>query len=62
MPRQLRTYSDTGIYHVMIRGNEKKKIFLDDEDRSRFINSLFEKAFEENSEIYEYKKNCLLDH
>lgn len=58
MPRQARTHSDTDIYHIMIRGNEKKNIFLDDEDRRRFINSLFEKACEENSEIYAY---CLMD-
>lgn len=58
MPRQARIYSETGIYHIMMRGNEKKKIFLDDEDRLRFIHILFEKANEEESEIYAY---CLMD-
>ncbi len=57
MPRQARMFSDTGIYHIMIRGNEKRKIFLDDEDRRRFISTLFEKAPEENTDIYAY---CLM--
>ena len=54
MPRQARIYSETGIYHIMMRGNEKKKIFLDDEDRRRFIYTLFEKTSEEKSDIYAY--------
>lgn len=58
MPRQARIYSETGIYHIMTRGNEKKKIFLDDEDRRHFIYTLFEKASEEESDIYAY---CLMD-
>jgi len=58
MPRQARIYSETGIYHIMMRGNEKRKIFLDDEDRRRFIYTLFEKASEEKSDIYAY---CLMD-
>ena len=58
MPRQARVYSDTGIYHIMMRGNEKRKIFLDDEDRMRFIHTLFEKASEERTDIYAY---CLMD-
>ncbi len=58
MPRQARAYSDTGIYHIMIRGNEKKKIFLDDEDRRYFIGVLFDKLNEEKAEIYAY---CLMD-
>jgi len=29
-----------------MRGNEKKKVFLDEEDRSRFVYKLFEEATE----------------
>jgi REP element-mobilizing transposase RayT len=58
MPRQARIYSETGIYHIMLRGNEKRIIFLDDEDRKRFIYTLFVKAYEEKSDIYAY---CLMD-
>ena len=34
MPRQERTKSGTGIYHVMLRGINKQDIFEDDEERS----------------------------
>lgn len=57
MPRHARSICETGIYHVMLRGNERKKIFLDEYDRSRFINTTFDKISEENSEIYAY---CLM--
>lgn len=58
MPRQARTHCDTGVYHVMIRGNERKKIFLDNEDRKRFVRILFDKSDEEKAEIYAF---CLMD-
>ncbi|MFP4698511.1 MAG: hypothetical protein ACLFMO_07375 [Eubacteriales bacterium] len=29
--------SSTGIYHIMLRGIDKRNIFLDDEDRKKFI-------------------------
>ena len=32
MPRQERTKSGTGIYHVMLRGINRQDIFEDDED------------------------------
>jgi hypothetical protein len=35
MPRQERTKSRTGIYHVMLRGINKQDIFEDDEDGNR---------------------------
>ena len=57
MPRQARIFSDTGVYHIMMRGNDKGRIFLDDDDRRRFISTLFEKASEENTDIYAY---CLM--
>ena len=40
MPRQERTKSGTGIYHVMLRGINKQDIFEDDEDYSQFLNIL----------------------
>lgn len=33
MPRVRRQLSKSKVYHVMVRGNERKKIFLDDADR-----------------------------
>ncbi len=43
MPRQGRQLSESKIYHVMIRGNARKNIFLDEEDKNRFIEILSEK-------------------
>ncbi|MBO8159052.1 transposase [Thermosyntropha sp.] len=40
MPRSRRVKSRSGCYHVILRGNEKKPIFYDDEDRLRFISTL----------------------
>lgn len=57
MPRQMRKLSQSKIYHVMIRGNEKKDIFLDDEDRKRFLYTIREKNKEKKWQIYAY---CLM--
>ena len=40
MPRYARDVSKTGIYHVMIRGINKMDIFLNEEDKNRFIETL----------------------
>ena len=37
MPRQARKHSESGIYHLILRGINKQVIFEDDEDRERFI-------------------------
>ncbi|MCE5284975.1 MAG: hypothetical protein LLG02_03885 [Pelosinus sp.] len=41
--RQARELSSTGIYHVMLRGNERKNIFEDDEDKQQFLDGIEEK-------------------
>ncbi len=67
MPRKVRTQSKNGIYHVMLRGNERKNLFLDDEDKQSFINTFkrlmrHEHANKDKNEkkffIYAY---CLMD-
>ncbi len=40
MPRQQRDKSNTGYYHIMIRGNDRKDIFIDDQDKMYFIEIL----------------------
>ena len=40
MPRQARVISESGIYHIMLRGANKQEIFHDDEDRYRFLHTL----------------------
>ena len=54
-PRQL---SKTQVYHIMLRGNEKKEVFLDDEDRNQFLATLGRMKEEGNYYLYAY---CLMD-
>ncbi|TYQ16924.1 UNVERIFIED_CONTAM: REP element-mobilizing transposase RayT [Acetivibrio alkalicellulosi] len=58
MPRHSRKLSKSEIYHVMIRGNEKKDIFLDDEDKKRIINTLLEKKKTSKFLLYAY---CIMN-
>ena len=58
MPRYRRILSETGTYHVMMRGNERRELFLDKEDKQRFIEILFSKKNEIGFSIYAY---CLMD-
>lgn len=58
MPRQARIVSNSRIYHIIIRGNERKDIFFDDEDRKRFIDIMKTKIEESCSKLFAY---CLMD-
>ncbi len=58
MSRQARKRSNTGIYHVMLRGIDKRSIFLDDEDREKFIENIIKAKEVGDFEIYGY---CLMD-
>ena len=58
MPRHQRILSETGTYHVMMRGNEKKNLFQGDEDKQRFLETLFIKKRETGFSVYAY---CLMD-
>ena len=40
MPRQARRKSESGIYHIMLRGINKQEIFEDSEDFSKFLETL----------------------
>ena len=40
MPRQARCYNGGEYFHVMVRGNNRQNIFLDDEDRQRFLDTM----------------------
>lgn len=57
MPRHARILSKTGIYHVMVRGNEKKNIFFDDADREKFLDILYENKKEGEYQLFAY---CLM--
>ncbi len=51
MPRQRRMLGESKTYHIMIRGNERKNLFIDNEDRVRLLDTLYEKNKEQNYEI-----------
>jgi len=40
MPRQQRIKSKSGYYHIMLRGNERKNVFNDDDDKQQFLEEL----------------------
>ena len=40
MPRQPREKSESGIYHIMLRGINQQVIFEDYEDYSKFIETI----------------------
>ncbi|SHK52676.1 transposase, partial [Paramaledivibacter caminithermalis] len=58
MPRQKRETSKTKIYHIMMRGNEKKNILIDEEDKMKFIDIMIDKKKYEDYYLYAY---CLMD-
>ena len=58
MPRKARKVSSTNIYHVMIRGNRKQDIFLEDEDRFRFTKILKKVKQKGEYELFAY---CLMN-
>ena len=57
MPRQARKKSNTGIYHIMLRGINRQQIFEDEEDRDRFLDTLLRYKDECGYQIYAY---CLM--
>ena len=57
MPRQARKKSETGIYHIMLRGINQQQIFEDSEDYSKFLQVLKDCKAISEFEIYAY---CLM--
>lgn len=57
MPRTTRIKSETGIYHIMMRGNNRQQIFEDDEDREKFLETIQRYKGKCKYEIYSY---CLM--
>jgi len=58
VPRYPRQYSKTGIYHIMLRGNERKDIFIDNEDKEKLIKIILHKKADETFKLYAY---CIMD-
>ena len=58
MGRKARMKSESGIYHVMLRGINKQQIFFDEQDYFKFIKILTECKTISGFELYAY---CLMD-
>ena len=58
MPRQARKKSESGIYHIMLRGINRQTIFEDNEDRQRFLSTLLHYKQQCGYQVYAY---CLMD-
>lgn len=57
MPRQARKKSESGIYHVMLRGIDRQQIFEDNEDYLRFLDIVQECRAQCEFKLYAY---CLM--
>lgn len=57
MSRKPRKFGESGIYHVILRGNNQESLFYDDNDRYFFINKLKKYIAELKIDIYSY---CLM--
>lgn len=58
MPRAPREISDSSYYHVLVRGNGKQKIFVDDEDKKKILQILKDYSDDDLLKIIAY---CILD-
>jgi len=58
MPRKQRIKSNSGYYHIILRGNERKNIFKGDVDKLRFMEIMREKK---NIDRFFLHAFCLMD-
>jgi len=58
MPRYARKKYEKQVYHIILRGNNREKIFINEEDKSRIINTLKDKKKAEDYYLYAY---CVMD-
>ena len=52
MARKLRVQFPGAIYHVTIRGVERRAVFLDDRDRERFLSQLADGVELDGARLY----------
>ena len=57
VPRKLRIEYPGAIYHVMNRGDQHEDIFMDDEDRRKFLSTLDEACQKTDWQVHAY---CLM--
>ncbi|MHB8089239.1 MAG: REP-associated tyrosine transposase [Anaerolineaceae bacterium] len=58
MPRIARVKGEFLTYHIIQRGNERKNIFISDDDRIRFLETIYKMKEKYNFELVAY---CLMD-
>ena len=58
MARPLRLQYEGAVYHVTLRGNERRPIVRDDEDRHRFVEALGASVLRHGVILHLY---CLMD-
>ena len=52
MPRQARLDVPGALHHIMVRGNDRAKIFRDDEDKAKFLARLGKTVEESRCAVY----------
>lgn len=57
MPRRAREKSESGIYHIILRGHNRQTIFEDNEDKEKFLKTLSDCQGKSGFGIYGY---CLM--
>lgn len=57
MVRKARQLSQTGIYHIMVRGINGQNIFCDEDDYKRYLDTLARISKEEDAQVFAY---CLM--
>lgn len=58
MPREARKKGSSGIYHIMLRGINRQTIFEDDEDKTRFLETIKKYKDQMKFQLYSY---CLMN-
>ena len=58
MPRPVRIYSNSNIYHIILKGIDNQNIFYDNQDRNFFLEQVSITKKEYNYQVYAY---CLMD-
>ena len=58
MPRRSRKQIESNIYHIMLRGNERKNIFSDEEDKQRIIDTILKVKKDGEFSLYAF---CVMD-
>jgi len=54
MPRKLRVEYEGAIYHIMNRGDRREPIFVDDEDRQLFLETLRQACGKTDWQVHAY--------